>query len=78
MFNPIIRGWIQYYGRFYKSHLYRVLRYLNRTLVHWVRRKYKKDWPIIAGERTTGWDVLHAVEPELFAHWQMGILPSAG
>lgn len=42
MFNPIIRGWINYYGRFYKSHLYPVLRYMNRELVHWERRKCKR------------------------------------
>ena len=32
MFNPIVRGWIQYYGRFYRSALYPVLRHLNRVL----------------------------------------------
>ncbi|MDP2967985.1 MAG: group II intron maturase-specific domain-containing protein, partial [Deltaproteobacteria bacterium] len=32
MLNPIIRGWINYYGRFYKSQLYAVLRYFNRAL----------------------------------------------
>jgi RNA-directed DNA polymerase len=35
MFNPIVRGWINYYGRFYKSWLnVKVLRYLNGALVH--------------------------------------------
>lgn len=42
MYNPIIRGWINYYGRYYKSALYPVLKHLNRALVHWARRKYKK------------------------------------
>lgn len=42
MFNPIIRGWIQYYGQFYKSENYMVLRYMNEALVLWVRRKFKK------------------------------------
>lgn len=42
MFNPIIRGWIQYYGHFYKSELYGVLRHINRALVRWAQRKYKK------------------------------------
>jgi RNA-directed DNA polymerase len=42
MFNPVIRGWINYYGRFYKSELYGVLRHLNQALVRWVRRKYKR------------------------------------
>ena len=77
MFNPIIRGWIQYYGRYYKSRLYRVLRHLNRALVHWARRKYKK----LARHRRRAEHWLGRLarrQPELFAHWQMGILPSAG
>jgi len=77
MFNPIIRGWIQYYGRFYKSRLYRVLRHLNRALVHWARRKYKK----LARHRRRADHWLGRLarrQPQLFAHWQMGILPSAG
>jgi hypothetical protein len=55
----------------------RVLRHLNRALVHWVRRKYKK----LARHRRRAeyWlGRLARREPRLFAHWQMGILPSAG
>lgn len=77
MFNPIIRGWINYYGRFYKSHLYATLRYLNGALVHWVRRKFKR----FSRHRRNACYWLGRVarrEPRLFAHWQMGILPSAG
>jgi RNA-directed DNA polymerase len=77
MFNPIIRGWINYYGRFYKSHLYGVLRYLNGALVHWVRRKYKRfERHRRNAERWLG--RLARREPRLFAHWLMGILPTAG
>ncbi len=77
MFNPIIRGWINYYGRFYQSRLYAVLRYLNRSLVHWVRRKYKR----YENHRRNAEHWLSRVarrERRLFAHWQMGIVPSAG
>nr|WP_282433802.1 group II intron maturase-specific domain-containing protein [Desulfosporosinus sp. I2] len=42
MFNPVLRGWVNYYGRFYKSEMYSVLRHMNRALVRWARRKYKK------------------------------------
>lgn len=77
MFNPVIRGWITYYGRFYKSELYSVLRHLNRALVSWVRRKYKKF--AIHQRRATYWlGRIARREPKLFAHWQLGILPSAG
>ncbi len=39
--NPILRGWNQYYGRFYKSEMYPVLRNVERYLILWARRKYK-------------------------------------
>lgn len=49
MFNPIVRGWISYYGRFYKSGLYPVKRHLNKALVQWARRKYKKLTSVLRG-----------------------------
>lgn len=42
MFNASIRGWLNYYGHFYKSQLYPVFRHMNLALVQWARRKYKK------------------------------------
>lgn len=77
MFNPVIRGWINYYGCFYKSGLFPVLRKLNRVLIHWARRKYKR----LARHRRRAEYWLGRIarrEPQLFAHWQMGILPTAG
>lgn len=77
MFNPVIRGWINYYGCFYKSGLFPVLRKLNRVLIHWARRKYKR----LARHRRRAEYWLGRIarrEPQLFAHWQMGILPTTG
>jgi RNA-directed DNA polymerase len=77
MFNPVIRGWINYYGRFYKSRLHAVLRYFNGALVHWVRRKYRRF--AIHRRNAEHWlGRLARREPRLFAHWQMGTLPAAG
>jgi RNA-directed DNA polymerase len=77
MFNTIIRGWVNYYGCFYKSQLYPVLRHINDALILWARRKYKK----LARHkiRAIHWIGRLAKNlPELFVHWQMGILPTAG
>jgi RNA-directed DNA polymerase len=77
MFNPVLRGWINYYGRFYKSALYPVLRHVNRALIHWARRKYKR----LNRHRRRAEHWLGKIarrDPRLFAHWQMGILPTAG
>jgi RNA-directed DNA polymerase len=77
MFNQIIRGWVNYYGRFYKSQLYPVLRHINDALILWAQRKYKK----LTRHKIKAiyWmGRLAKNRPELFVHWQMGILPSAG
>jgi RNA-directed DNA polymerase len=70
MFNPIVQGWVNYYGRFYKSWLQPVLRHLNDGLVRWAMRKYKrlhghyrraKRWLAGVARRA----------PALFAHWKL-------
>ncbi len=77
MFNPILRGWVNYYGRFYKSEMYSVLTHMNRALIRWARRKYKKLER--HQRRTSHWLAKIARrEPKLFVHWQMGIFPGAG
>jgi len=77
MFNPIIRGWINYYGHFYKSRLHIVLRYINGCLVYWARRKYKR---LNRHKRRAEYWLgrLARRDPRLFTHWQMGTLPTAG
>lgn len=40
--NPIVAGWMQYYGAFYRSALYPVLSRINAYLVCWIRKKYKR------------------------------------
>jgi RNA-directed DNA polymerase len=77
MFNPVLRGWINYYGRFYKSALYPVLRHMNRALVQWARRKYKK---LCRHQRRAEYWLGRIARREswLFAHWQMGIVPAVG
>ena len=75
--NPVLRGWINYYGRFYKSQMYPVLRHMNQVLVLWARRKYKK----LKTHKTKAENWLGNIakrEPKLFVHWQMGIKPTAG
>lgn len=71
MFNPMIRGWITYYGRFRKSALYAVFRPLDFALVRWATGKYKKlkfHW-----RRARLWlEEIASRQPGLFAHWQLG------
>lgn len=39
--NPVLRGWIGYYGRFYRSALYPLLQRVNTYLLRWIRKKYR-------------------------------------
>jgi len=72
MFNPIIRGWLQYYGRFYRSALYPPMRQLDRSLARWADRKYQKLRRHL--RRATHWIArLSRRDPKLWAHWQMGV-----
>jgi RNA-directed DNA polymerase len=71
MFNPIMRSWIAYYGRFYRSALVSVFRPLDYAFMRWAERKYKKS---LKGHprRAARW--LQAVarrEPGLLAHWEI-------
>ena len=76
MFNSKIQGWMNYYMKFYKSEMYSLLRYINQCLVKWVRRKYKKRQARRKAEHWLG--EIAKRERNLFAHWKIGILPSAG
>lgn len=77
MFSPIVRGWINYYGSFYKSALYPTLRHLNRTLVRWAERKFKR---LRRHQRRAEYWLgrIAQRQPWLFPHWRMGIRPAAG
>ncbi|MDQ3688740.1 MAG: hypothetical protein M3406_01630 [Chloroflexota bacterium] len=42
IFNVVLQGWINYYGRFYKPMLDPVFRHLDEILVRWAMKKYKR------------------------------------
>jgi RNA-directed DNA polymerase len=66
--NPVVRGWMRYYGAFRRSELYPILRQLNRRILKWVRRKYKRFRPWKRLLRR--WAQVTAEWPDYFAHWQ--------
>ena len=70
--NPLLRGWIEYYGRYAPSALSPLLRYVNQTLVAWAMRKFKrlKDHKVRASQ------LLQRLAQErraLFVHWAIGM-----
>jgi len=67
--NPILRGWINYYGRYNPSALYPVYRHFNKSLVTWAMRKFKK----LRGRKTKAAIFMENIakrQPQLFAHWK--------
>ncbi len=72
--NPVVRGWVNYYGRYYRSRCVAVLRHVNLALAAWVRRKYKRfrrrprasqHWLRRLARR----------DAQLFALWPLGVKP---
>jgi len=69
MFAPIIRGWMNYYSKFYKSELYKLYQYINQKLVFWAMRKYKR----FKRHRRRAQAFLARIarkNPQLFPHWK--------
>ncbi|MDA7632513.1 group II intron reverse transcriptase/maturase [bacterium] len=73
--NPYVRGWVNYYGRYYRSALAPILRHLERALVYWVRRKFKRYE--CHHRRAVYWlGRVARREPELLEMWRIGIRPA--
>jgi group II intron reverse transcriptase/maturase len=75
--DPVVRGWMNYYGRFYRSKCVQILRHLNDALVVWACRKFKR---FRRRERAaTHWlGVIAQRDPKLLVLWQLGVRPAAG
>jgi len=66
--NPIVAGWMRYYGAFYRSALYPLLSRINTYLVGWIRKKYKR----LQGKKKAlqCWQGITGRYPRMFAHWK--------
>ena len=70
MYNPCIRGWINYYSHVYKTQLRPTLKRIDLYVIRWARRKFKRLRRKTKGARDW-FDRLRRVNPTLFAHWQL-------
>lgn len=71
--NPMLRGWLNYYGKYNRSSMYRVWRGVNNMLLSWAKKKYKS----LKKSRTKAGKLLeriHKEQPGLFVHWREGML----
>ncbi|WP_082268068.1 group II intron reverse transcriptase/maturase [Leptospira interrogans] len=77
LYNPVLRGWLNYYGAFYKTEMRRVFEHFDRKVALWARRKYKK---LSRSKRKSIYWLgkIAKREPWLFTHWQVIGKPAAG
>jgi RNA-directed DNA polymerase len=66
--NPIIAGWMHYYGRFHRSAMYPLLRRVSAYLRRWAGKKYRRLRTLKRFKRW--WAGLLERAPDLFAHWR--------
>jgi RNA-directed DNA polymerase len=74
IFNPILRGWYAYYGRFYPSALGGIWNNINRYLIRWVCRKFKRFFRQKRRARRF-LDRFARTHPDFFVHWRLGVFP---
>ena len=67
LINPVVRGWMNYYGRFFRSALYPLFRRISTYLLRWTMNKYKKLRTWKKSMQAMG-DAA-ALRPRYFAHW---------
>lgn len=72
--NPKLQGWLNYYGKFYKTAMYPLFKRLNQRLARWLMQKFKK----LRFHKRRAWHYLGefaSKHPDLFAHWRLGLRP---
>ena len=77
IFIPVLRGWMNYYGRFYPSAMRPLWTNVNEYLCRWLQRKYKH----LAKHRRKALRAvgrLASKSPVAFVHWEAGFVPTAG
>ena len=66
--NPNVAGWMNYYGRYYRSELEPLPQRVSTYLRRWARKKYKRLRTFKRFNRL--WTGLLERESGLFAHWR--------
>jgi RNA-directed DNA polymerase len=66
--NPIVAGWMNYYGRFYRSGMYPLLQRVSSYVRRWTGKKYRRLRNLKRFQRW--WTGLIERQPALFAQWK--------
>lgn len=73
IYNPILRGWDEYYGKYHPTGMVPVFKHFNRTLVAWAMQKYKR---LKRHKSKAALFIKKRAEetPKLFIHWQKAMV----
>jgi RNA-directed DNA polymerase len=66
--NPVVAGWMQYYGQYSRHELYQLLNLINHHIQQWMRAKYRRLRRVRAARKV--WKRITGQYPAMFAHWQ--------
>ncbi len=66
--NPKLRGWINYYGKYSRKRLRRLMMRIDMRLIIWIERKYRLGYR----KSLAKLKVIKQANPKLFYHWQEG------
>lgn len=70
LLNPKLRGWVNYYGKFYRRQMLELFFYVNERVKKWVANKYK----LRTKKRILAkYQAIQIEQPDLFYHWRLGI-----
>lgn len=76
-YNPILRGWQAYYGKFYGSAMSVIWSHINTYLIRWLMQKYKH----LSRHKMRAVKALGKIAksfPDVFFHWRLGYAPTTG
>src|SRR3954462_7040688 len=68
--NAKIRGWINYYGKFFKWRMIRVFNYLDYLLQRWIANKYRLT---SKGQSLVTYEAIRKENPFMFYHWKFAM-----
>jgi RNA-directed DNA polymerase len=74
-YNPVLQGWLNYYGAYYRSAIYPGWQHFNMTLVAWAMKKYKS----LRGRKLEAARFIENIalkEADMFVHWRQGMTKS--
>ena len=68
--NPKLNGWINYFGKFYRTETYRLMEYFDTLLARWAMKKFKSK-SMSYGKAHKWIYQISKQQPKLFPHWKM-------